>query len=386
MGENFQLGGVTLKEYRVTFGHIVVGASGRRYLDEAVDRNWVSDGPNVQKFEAAFCKRFGYSHSIATSSGTDAGIVAMRVLLDRGAKPGDEVLTPALAFTSTANCILAAGLVPKFVDVELDTLNINPSLIEAAITPRTRAIQVVHTIGKPCKMGEVLDIARRHNLLVIEDCCEAHGATLKGKVVGSFGAMGLFSFYAAHLVCSAEGGMIVTDDAELDDLCRSIRSHGRRGGQLYFHFDRVGFNSKMNDLEAAIGLEGLEMFDWTFNTRRGHLLRLRQMLAPLEDHLILYHDGCDEVISPHAFPLVIRDGKQSVEGLYECLESRGIQCKTLFGSLPTQHRAFAFLGHKVGDFPVAERIGRTGLHFGIHQYLSDDDVAYVAASVMSYFR
>lgn len=372
-------------KYRIAFGHVQVGESGRRYLEEALNRNWVSEGPNVEAFEAGFARRFGYGHAIATSSGTDAGILACCSLLDLGAQRGDEVITPALAFTATANCILAAGLVPRFVDVELDTLNMDPSLIEAAITPRTRAIQVVHTMGKPCKMHEILEIARHHNLPVIEDCCEAHGASLGGTIVGSFGSLGLFSFYAAHLICSGEGGMIVTNDAELATLCRSIRTHGRRGGHLYFQFDRVGFNSKMNDLEAAIGREGLEMFDWTFNTRRRHLLRLLDMLSSLEEQLILYRDGRDEVVSPHAFALVMRDKKRTADGLYNYLEERGIQCKTLFGSLPTQHKAFVFLGYRAGDFPVAERIGKTGLHFGIHQYLTDDDIGYAAENIRAYF-
>jgi len=374
-----------LKDYRITFGHIEVGETGRKYLNEALRRHWVSEGPNVKEFEASFARKFGYRHTVATSSGTDAGIVAMTVLAELGAERGDEVITPALAFVATANCILAAGLIPKFVDVELETLNIDPSLIESAITPRTRAIQVVHTMGKPCKMSQILEIAKRHNLLVIEDACEAHGATLDGKVVGSFGAMGLFSFYAAHMICSAEGGMISTNDDKIADLCRSIRTHGRRGGELYFHFDRVGFNSKMNDLEAAIGLEGLEMFDWTFNTRRRYLLRLRELLSPLERYIILYRDEPREVVCPHAFPIALRDEKESIEGLYEHLEGRGIQCKTLFGSLSTQHGAFSFLGYREGDFPVAERIGRTGLHFGIHQYLTDDDLDFIAQSVKSYF-
>jgi dTDP-4-amino-4,6-dideoxygalactose transaminase len=371
--------------YRISFGHLEVGPTARKYLNDALSRKWVSEGPNVELFETGFAKRFGYGHAIATSSGTDAGLVAMTALLERGARRGDEVITPALAFVATVNCILAAGLVPKFVDVELETLNLNPALIEAAITPKTRAIQAVHTMGKPCRMDAILDIARRHNLLVIEDACEAHGATLNGRVVGSFGAMGLFSFYAAHIICSAEGGMLTTDDAELASLCRSIRTHGRRGGQLYFHFDRIGFNSKMNDLEAAIGLEGLDAFDETFDIRRRHLLRLRELLSPIEDRIILYRDAPDEVICPHAFPLVLRDPAGSVEGLYRHLEAHGIQCKTLFGSLPTQHRAFAFLGHREGQFPVAERIGRTGLHFGIHQYLTDADIQYAAATVGSYF-
>lgn len=372
--------------YRISFGHIEIGSLARQWLQEALDRNWVSEGPNVHSFEAEFASHFGYRHAVATSSGTDAGIVAMSVLLERGAKRGDEVITPALAFVSTANCILAAGLVPKFVDVEIDTLNLDPEHLEAAITPRTCAIQVVHTMGKPCKMEQILAMAQRHHLPVIEDCCEAHGATLNGRVVGSFGLAGLFSFYAAHLICSGEGGMISTGDEEFADWCRSIRSHGRRGGALYFAFDRVGYNSKMNDLEAAIGLEGLEHFAQTFTVRRRHLQRLWELLADLEDRLILYPDGPGEVTCPHALPLVLRDGQVSMEGLYQHLEARGIQCKTLFGSLPTQHRAFRFLGYREDDFPVAERIGRTGLHFGVHQYLTDEDIAYVAENVAAYFR
>ena len=374
-----------MTQYRIAFGHIEVGEAARRNLGEILDRNWVSEGPLVKSFERGFADRFGYGDAVATSSGTDAGLVAMAALLDRGAERGDEVITPALSFVASANCILAAGLIPRFVDVELETLNIDPALIEDAITPRTRAIQVVHTMGKPCRMGDILDIAQRHGLMVIEDCCEAHGATLEQKVVGSFGDMGTFSFYAAHIICSGEGGMIATGDPELAALCKSIRSHGRRDGELYFHFDRVGFNSKMNDLEAAIGLEGLDGFQSTFDTRRRHLLRLQELLSPLEDELILYRDGEGEVMCPHAFPLAMRSEERDVGPLYAHLESRSIQCKTLFGSLPTQHKAFSWLGYEPGRFPVAERIGKTGLHFGVHQYLTDEDIQYAADSVESYF-
>ena len=375
-----------MKQYRITFGHIEVGEAARAYLREALDNNWVSEGNNVKNFEKNFAKRFGYAEAVAVSSGTDAGIVAMAALYERGAKRGDEVITPALAFVATANCILAAGFVPKFVDVELGTLNINPALIESAITPKTKAIQVVHTMGKPCKMNEILEIARKHKLIVIEDACEAHGATLKGKVVGSFGDMGLFSFYAAHIICSGEGGMISTNDSDLANVCKSIRSHGRRGGQLHFYFDRIGFNSKMNDLEAAIGREGLEMFDQTFSVRRKYLTRLWELMKPIEEHVLLYRDGLDEVICPHAIPIVLKDSTRSVDALEQYLDNKGFQCKTLFGSLPTQHKAFDFLGYVEGDFPVSERIGRTGLHFGVHQYLTDDDIQYAAETVNAFFQ
>ncbi len=372
-------------KYRIGFGHIEVGDSARKYLDRALGNNWISEGPNVREFEKRYADLFGYRHAVATSSGTDAGMVAMSALMDRGAKRGDHVLTPALGFTATANCILAAGLEPRFVDVELDTLNLNPQLLEAAITPKTCAIQAVHTMGNPCRMQEILDIAARHRLPVIEDACEAHGAQVNGQFVGSFGLMGIFSFYTAHLVCSGEGGMIVTNDSDVYQLCRSVRTHGRRNGDLYFHFDRVGFNSKMNDLEAAIGLEGVEKFHHTFQKRRMLLASLREMLQSVEDRVIIYRDGPGTVVCPHAFPLVLRDESESIDALYHYLENCGIQCKTLFGSLPTQHKAFEFLGYRLGDFPVAERIGRTGLHFGIHQYLEQDDLEYIESSIKAYF-
>ena len=374
------------RKYRINFGHIEVGELGRRYLQEALDRRWISEGENVRLFEQGFARKFGYRFAVATSSGTDAGIVAHASLLDRGARRGDEVITPALAFVATANSILAAGLIPKFVDVELGTLNIDPNLIEAAVTPKTRAIQVVHTMGKPAGMDRILEIARKHRLRVIEDCCEAHGASLDGKVVGSFGDMGLFSFYTAHIICSAEGGMVVTDDPEQADLCRSIHTHGRRNGALYFDFDRVGFNSKMNDLEAAVGLEGLAQFDSIFKYRQKLIAQLLDRLSSLEDELILYREGPGEVMCPHAFSFVLRDPKKSAARFYRHLDRCSIEWKLLFGSLPTQHRAFQFLGCKKGDFPTAERIGRTGVTLGIHQYLTEEDIDYVAQSIRAFFR
>jgi len=376
---------VDRKKYRVDFGYIEVGETGRRNLMDALDRKWISGGYYVRQLEERFTKKFGYEYGIATSSGTDSGIVAAAALYDYGAQRGDEVITPALAFVATANCVLAAGLIPKFVEVELDTLNINPSLIEATITPKTRAIQVVHTMGKVAKMDQVLDIAHRHNLLVIEDCCEAHGATLKGKVVGSFGDMALFSFYVAHIIASGEGGMITTNNPKLADACRSIHTHGRRHGELYFNFDRIGFNSKMNDLEAAVGLEGLESFDEVFKYRRELIKYLLEQLSPLEDQIILYRDAKDEIMCPHAFSFVMKDEKQSMDKLHEHFEKWGIESKVLFGCLPTQHKAFQFLGHKLGDFPVSERIGRTGITLGIHQYLKFEDLDYIAKSIKAYF-
>lgn len=372
--------------YRISFGHLHIGATARRYVQEALDRHWVSEGPNVAEFEARFASRFGYPHAVATSSGTDAGIVSWAALADaHGWARGDEVITPAAAFVATANAILAAGLTPVFVDISLDSLNLDPALVEAAITPRTRAIQAVHTMGRMCDMATLRTIAGRHGLALVEDACEAHGASRDGALVGTPGDAAVFSFYAAHLICSGEGGMIVTADADLAARCRSVRSHGRRNGELYFAFDRPGFNSKMNDLEAAIGLEGLEHFDEAFVRRRAIVAQLRARLSRWSDRLLLPLEAANETLSPHAFPLVLRDPAAAIEPLYRHMEQASIQCKTLFGSLPTQHSAFRFLGYAPGAFPVAERLHTTGLHFGVHQYLSDDDVGYVADTLDAWF-
>ncbi len=253
---------------RITFGDLKIGDIARKYVQRALEANWVSEGRNVTEFEQKFASKFGYKHAIATSSGTDADIVSCASLYDFGAKRGDEIIVPACSFVSTANSILAAGFTPKFVDIEVETLNIDPIKIEEAVTKKTRAIMVVHTMGKPCKMDPILEIAKAHNLKIIEDSCEAHGATYKGRVVGSIGDMGTFSFYAAHVVVSGEGGMVVTNDDEIAKVVRSVKSHGRPFGSIYFDFQRIGFNSRMNELTAAIGIEGVESFDKTFNKRK----------------------------------------------------------------------------------------------------------------------
>ncbi|MFQ5513770.1 MAG: DegT/DnrJ/EryC1/StrS family aminotransferase [Myxococcota bacterium] len=371
---------------RISFGELRVGDIAKQRIQASLAKNWVSEGENVADFERLFAEHFGYRHAVAVSSGTDACLVACASLYDRGAQRGDEIIVPACSFVATSNAVLAAGFVPRFVDIELETLNIDPEKIEAALTPRTRAIQVVHTMGKPCKMDPILEIAERHCLVVIEDSCEAHGARHRDRVVGSMGSLAAFSFYAAHLICCGEGGMVVTGDGELERVLRSVRSHGRPYRDIYFDFQRFGLNAKMNDLEAALGIEGLAQFDEVFERRRGFLHRLLEWTRDLGSYAHFLIEEPHEIVAPHAFPLVLRDPQLDRERLYRYLEERGIQCKTLFGSLPTQHAAFAFLGHRPGEFPVAEFVGENGLHFGCHQYLDEDDLAFAAEVLHDYFR
>ena len=371
---------------RINFGELVIGDIAKKYLQRVLDKNWASEGDNVKEFEDKFAAHFGYKHAIAMSSGTDANICSCTSLYDFGAKRGDEIITAALSFVATANSILAAGFIPKFVDIELETLNIDPSKIEAAITDRTKAIMVVHTMGKPCEMDSIMELAQKYDLMVIEDACEAHGATYKGKVVGTIGDMGTFSFYTAHQIVCGEGGMVVTSNDEIAEVVRSVKSHGRPPGSIYFDFQRIGYNSKMNDLEAALGLEGLEQFEENFNKRKNDLYKLLEMTKDLSDYCYFVKEEEHEKISPHAFPLVLKDEKYARDRLYNYLGSKGIQCKTLFGSLSTQHNAFKFLGYKYGQFPIAEYVGENGLHFGMHQYINDDDLVYISDTLKEYFK
>jgi len=371
---------------RINFGDIIIGDIAKDKIKKALDKNWVTEGENVREFEERFAKQFGYKNAIATSSGTDACIAALATLYEFGAKRGDEVIVPATTFCATANAVLAAGFTPKFVDIKRETLNINPKKIEDEINEKTIALMPVHLMGKPCDMEAICSIAKKHDLKIIEDCCEAHGAKYKDKYVGTIGDMGAFSFYVAHVIVCGEGGIVVTDNDEMADIIRSVKTHGRPKGSIYFDFQRFGLNQRMNDLTAAIGIEGMINFKETFEIRRKNVSKLLDYTKDLSDYAFFRNEESYEVVSPHAFPMVLKDNSYNYEKFYKYLETNDIQCKTLFSSLPTQHKAFDFLGYKKGDFLEAEYIGDNGLHLGVHQYLSDNDLLYISDVLHKYFK
>src|SRR3989344_4842139 len=256
---------------RIEFGDLRLDEEAKTNLLHCWETSWVSGGPKVKKFEEEWGKLFGYKHNIAVYSGTGGDIGACMALYDFGAQRRDEIIAPALAFAAVGNSIMQAGFKPVFVDVEKHTLNINPRKIEEKITAKTRAIMAVHTMGKPCEMDTIMQIARKHNLLVIEDACEAHGARYKKKNVGSWGDMAVYSCYAAHLIYCGEGGMVSTNNKHLAEVIRSVRTHGRKNGKKEFNHVRLGFNGKMNDLEAAVGLSEIGNFQKIFARRRENL-------------------------------------------------------------------------------------------------------------------
>lgn len=397
-------------KFRVPFGTLSVTPRAVELAVAALLSGRVTSGKYVREFEARFATISETKEAVAVSSGTDADIVALAVLHDFGARRGDEVIVPALSFVATGNAVVHAGFTPVFVDVDRRTLNIDPAQIEAAVTPRTRAILPVHLMGKPAEMDTILAIARQHNLAVIEDAAEAHGALYKGRPVGSLGDMGAFSLYAAHIISTVEGGVVTTNNPQFAEILRSLRSHGRgckcqqcvlssaqsycpkrfhspTGEDIRFTFERIGYSCKMNELEAAVGLGNLDLYHDIVEKRRRNLLYFIDRFQAFEPYLATLSEEIQEQIGPHAIPIVIQEcASFSRPELTQYLESHGIETRTLFASMPTQCPGFAYLGHRLGQFPNAEYMGRHGIHIGLHQDLEIADMDYVLDTLEKFLR
>ncbi len=369
---------------KVPFGTVSIQPEAIHLINTFLANRMVTNGKCVKAFEDAFADKFGTKFACAVSSGTDANTIALAALYDYGAERGDEVIVPALSFVATGNCVLNAGFKPVFVDVTRDTLNIDVSKLESAITPRTVAIMPVHLMGKPADMDSVMYFANKHNLHVIEDCAEAHGAEYDGKLVGTIGHMACYSLYAAHIVTSIEGGMITTNIRSMDEACRSLRNHGI---VEKFKFKRAGFSSKMNELEAAIGYTNVENFEKILAKRRRNLYYMINLFKEFEEYFIYLKETPNEKIGPHAFSIIVREGcKFSKEQFVAFIEKMGIDSRNLFYSIPTQVESYSFLGHKLGDFPEAEFCSDRGLHIGCHQDLELSQLDYIAECVRVFLK
>ena len=367
---------------RIELGELRIGEVAKRNLLHVCETNWASGGPKVKELEQKWSDLFDYEKSVAVSSGTDGCINACFSLYDlKNAKRNvSEVIVPALSFIATSNSVRAAGLVPKFVDIKKETLNIDEIKLEEAINENTVAIMLVHTMGRMAEMDVICDIAKKHNLLVIEDACEAHGAKFKDKFVGHWGDMSIYSFYVAHLVCSGEGGMISTNREDVAKLLTSTRSHGRPFDSLYFDHQRSGLNSKMNDLEASLGLEAIEVFWDTFWTRHAFMKQMRESCVGYEDVAWFSEEDEGNINCPHGFSITCKK-EGAIEIVKETLDKYNIHHKRNFGSIPTQQVAFGDMGYNLGEFPEAEWVGNNGVHIGCHQYLSEDDMKRICTAL-----
>ncbi|MFA5059101.1 MAG: DegT/DnrJ/EryC1/StrS family aminotransferase [Candidatus Omnitrophota bacterium] len=370
--------------YRVPFGTVSVTSDARKLIDKALKTKWVTQGQYVRSFEEKFAKLFGVKEAVAVSSGTDADTLALATLYDFGAKRGDEVIIPALSFIATGNAVLNAGFNPVFVDVERKTLNINPEKIEAAITPKTRAIMPVHLMGKPADMGKIMALAKKYKLFVIEDAAEAHGAEYRGQLIGSIGDMAAFSLYAAHIVTTIEGGIITTNDSRLAGILRSLRNHGM---EHKFVFKRVGFSSKMNEIEAAVGLGNIKIFSKILAKRRRNMKFLIENFKQFDRYLFSIQEEPYEKLGPHAFPVTLtEEAPFTRDEIVAYIDKAGIDSRNLFYSMPTQCPGYKFLGYKLGDFPQAEYFGNYGFHIGVHQDLGIENLKYVIEVIKKFLK
>jgi dTDP-4-amino-4,6-dideoxygalactose transaminase len=386
---------------RIPFGTIAVTEKSKKLIAEILETNRLSSGKYVRKFEKKFAELVATKEAVAVSSGTDADALALAVLHDFGAHRGDEIILPALSFVSTGNAVLQAGFTPVFVDITRRTLNIDPQQIEEKITDRTRAIMPVHLMGKPADMDAINTIAKHRGLFVIEDAAEAHGATYKGKNIGSLSDMAAFSLYVAHIVSTVEGGIVTTDRPDFADILRSLRSHGRAckcescvlnrsssycakrfsygdSMDIRFIFERIGFSAKMNELEAAVGIGNLDVYREILGKRRRNLYYLMRQFRSFYPYLATMEKEPHEEIGPHALPIIIQEEAAFTRReLVRYFERKGIDTRTLFSSMPTQCAGFKYLGHTLGDFPDAEYIGEQGVHIGVHQDIGRRECDYI---------
>ncbi len=332
----------------------------------------IAQGMCVKAFEDCFAAYIGTREAVAVNNGTAALHTA---LLAAGVGPGDEVITTPFSFIATANAVLYCNARPVFVDIEDGSFNISADLIEAKITPRTKAVVIVHLYGLPCDMEPILAVCQRYGLALIEDACQAHGAEYKGRKVGSFG-LGCFSFYPTKNMTTGEGGMITTDDPRLAEKMRLVRSHGQP--ERYRH-DVLGYNYRMTEIAAAIGIVQLEKLD-TWNERR--IANASYLMEAIDtEGIVLPHLPPDRKHVFHQFTVRVTPACHlSRSQLQQVLQSYGID-SAVYYPLPI-HKQPLYLGLGYNDrLPVSEKAAQEVLSLPVHPQLTEGSLARIAAVV-----
>ena len=342
-----------------------------KYVTDCLESGWISSaGQYVDRFEQAFATVAGSSFAASCSNGTVALHLALLAL---GVGPGDEVIVPTLTYVASANAVVYCGAQPVFVDVDSDTMNISPRAVEQAITPKTKAVMAVHLYGHPAPMDELRAICEPRGIKLIEDAAEAHGAKIGDRLVGSIGDIATFSFFGNKIITTGEGGMVTTNDAQLDSVVRQLKGQGQDPERRYW-FPMVGYNYRMTNVCAAIGLAQTESFEQ-------HLADRRRVGDAYDRHL----DGLRHVLTlPTTRPgytnvrwlytVVLIDGSRSRDALMEALAEDGIESRPVFypmHQLPPYRDA-------VGRFPEAERLAAHGISLPTHGHLTEDDIGYIA--------
>jgi dTDP-4-amino-4,6-dideoxygalactose transaminase len=351
----------------------------RKEIDAAIARTLDNCsfclGPDVVQFEKDFAKYCGAEHCVAFNSGTSALHVAMILL---GIGRDDEVITTPCTFVATSWAISYVNAKPVYVDVDDGTFNLKPELVEGAITKRTKAIMPVHLYGHPADLDPLLKICRKHNLPLVEDACQAHGAKYKGKVVGTFGEISCYSFYPGkNLGAYGEGGALVTNNAAYAARARALREHGST--QRYYH-DEVGFNYRMEGIQGAVlGIKLKHLDEWTRQRRRvAH--RYHDLLADTPLQLPLEADSSESAY--HLY--VVRHPRR--DDLKKHLEANKVGCALHYPLSLHMQKCYAHLGYKAGDFPVAEKAARECLSLPIFPEMTEAQIERVSEVIHDFFR
>jgi CDP-4-dehydro-6-deoxyglucose reductase, E1 len=386
-------------------GKVFDAAELQHLVDASLDF-WLTTGRYAARFEKEFARWMGIRECLLVNSGSSANLCAVSALTspklgDRRLVPGDEVITVAAGFPTTVNPIIQNGLIPVFVDVTLPTYNVDVTQLEAALSPRTRALIIAHTLGNPFDIDAVTEFARRHKLWLIEDCCDAVGSTWRGRKVGSFGDFATTSFYPAHHITMGEGGAVLTNQPLLRTLAESFRDWGRdcwcqpgcdntcgkrfdwQLGELpcgYDHkytYSHIGYNLKLTDMQAAVGVAQLQKLDGFLAARRQNFARLREGLRELEEFFILPEatEGADPAW--FGFPIAVRpDAPFSRNQVTSFLEQRKIATRLLFGGNLTRQPAyqgqnFRTIGNLRNTDFVMDRVFWIGLYPGLTAAMLD---------------
>lgn len=345
-----------------------IGPEEKAAVLEVLDSGMLAQGPRVAAFEEAFSRVAGTRHAVATSSGTTALHLA---LLANGVGPGDEVITSPFTFIASVNTILFVGARPVFADIDEATFNIDPERLMAAITPRTKAVMPVHLYGQPCDMEPITALAREHGLAIIEDAAQAVGATYAGRSVGSFGTAA-FSLYATKNVMTGEGGMITTDDDAVADRARLLRNHGMR---KRYQYDMLGYNFRLTDVLAAIGLVQLRRLEAATARRQANARFLNLELESVATPVV--KEGRTHVW--HQYTVRLPEGADRERAIRR-LEAAGIGTGVFY---PQGAHRFDHVRQAAGavDMPVTDRVARSVISLPVHPLLEPSDLERIAAAV-----
>lgn len=402
-----------------TPGQTPVPVSGRVFdeheIQSLVDSSldfWLTTGRFAAQFEKEFARIMGIRHAILVNSGSSANLVALTTLTshtlgERALKPGDEVITVAAGFPTTVNPIIQNNLVPVFIDVHVPTYNVNIEQLETALSEKTRAIMLAHTLGNPFNLAVVTEFAKQHDLWLVEDCCDAVGATYQGRNVGTFGQMATVSFYPAHHITMGEGGAVLTDTPALKKLAESFRDWGRdcwcepgkdntcgkrfehQLGDLPYGYDHkyiyshIGYNLKATDMQAAVGVAQLQKLPGFVQTRRENFYHLHKGLQDLQDFFILPEATPNSDPSWFGFPLAVRPGAGiNRNQVVQFLESRKIGTRLLFGGNLTRQPAYKNIPHRVAaPLDNSDFIMNNVFWLGVYPGLTNEMLDFVSESL-----